>query len=268
KATPFLYDTTVLYESPRNNVTGYESVTERHGFTQKNVGCPVKIDDTGFLITLHEHTFEIGTEIQNATHIIALSHVKGHVATGMGGAIKNLGMGGVTKESKKMMHYGAKPIYNSDTCTYCEICAKVCPFHAINVENGQWQIRERACFGCGVCVENCELNALEFTTADFQFMLALATKACVTNKRVIYINDVNRIARSCDCDPQAGPIICPDIGYLVSTDPVAIDTASLDLINKKRNDVFLKENHVNPSKQLQYGEELGLGSQHYELINL
>jgi uncharacterized Fe-S center protein len=79
---------------------------------------------------------------------------------------------------------------------------------------------------------------------------------------------VNRIARSCDCDPHAGPLICPDIGYLVSTDPVAIDTASLDLINKEKPDVFIKENHVDPTKQLSYAEDLGLGSQQYDLIRI
>jgi len=51
----------------------------------------------------------------------------------------------------------------------------------------------------------------------------------------LYLNEMKRISRSCDCDPFAGPVICPDIGYLVSDDPVAIDKASLDLINNVKD---------------------------------
>jgi hypothetical protein len=74
--------------------------------------------------------------------------------------------------------------------------------------------------------------------------------------------------RSCDCDPFADPIICPDIGYLVSDDPVAIDMASLDLVNNIKKDIFKKENNVDPIKQIKYGEEIGLGSSLYKLIEI
>jgi uncharacterized Fe-S center protein len=79
---------------------------------------------------------------------------------------------------------------------------------------------------------------------------------------------VNRIARNCDCDPFSGPIVCPDIGYLVSDDPVAVDKASLDLINDVKKDVFLKKNHIDPYKQIRFGEEIGLGSSSYQLIKI
>ena len=40
--------------------------------------------------------------------------------------------------------------------------------------------------------------------------------------------------------------MCPDIGYLVSDDPVAIDKASLDLINDVKKEIFEKGNNVSP----------------------
>ena len=79
---------------------------------------------------------------------------------------------------------------------------------------------------------------------------------------------MKRISKSCDCDPSAGPVICPDIGYLVSTDPVAIDAASLDLIYEKKPDVFRKENHIDPYDQIRYGEEIGFGTSAYHLVEL
>ena len=267
KMNPFLYDTTVVYESPRKYVEGYQNVARKHGFSKDHIGCPVTIDDQGIQLTLDKHTFEVGTTLHGASHIVALSHVKGHVATGMGGAIKNFGMGGVTRKTKRMMHHSAKPIYTKNSCNYCGICAEVCPFDAITVHDTNWNI-SKSCFGCGVCVDNCSEQALSVRTAELPYLLALATKTCVTGKQVLYINDVNRISRSCDCDPNAGPVLCADVGYLLSTDPVAIDAASLDLINEQCPDVFLKENHVDPSKQIRYAEEIGLGSTGYRLIRL
>ena len=219
-------------------------------------------------IKIENRDYEVADCLFESTHIFAISHVKGHVATGMGGAIKNLGMGGVTKKSKINMHAGSKPRYTKDKCTYCGACAEVCPFTAIKVKDNSWNLKGVSCFGCGVCVDSCEDNALSYKEADFQYVIACAAKACIQNKNVIYLNELKRIARSCDCDPFAGPVICPDIGYLVSDDPVAIDKASLDLINDVKKDIFEKENNVSPFKQIKFGEEIGLGSVSYQLIDL
>jgi uncharacterized Fe-S center protein len=144
----------------------------------------------------------------------------------------------------------------------------VCPFDAIDVQKNTWTYHKGECFGCGVCVENCKTNALRHRDADMQFLLACSAKACVQGKNVLYLNELKRIAKGCDCDPNAGPIICPDIGYLVGDDPVAIDKASLDLINNVKENVFEKVNKVNPLKQIKYGEQIGLGSASYQLIEL
>ena len=265
---PFLYDTTVAYPGLRHSKTGYYKLAKLHGFSEKKMGCPTKIDDTGIPLTIENMEYEVATTIYNATHLFAITHVKGHVATGMGGAIKNFGMGGVTKETKRKMHHGARPLYQKDHCTYCGVCAEVCPFNAIKVKNSTWKLSKRSCFGCGVCVNNCSANAIEFQESDFQKLLAHAAYACVKDKQILYLNQLQNIAKSCDCDPFAGPIICPDIGFLISDDPVAIDNASLDLIHKIKPDVFQKENHINPKLQIKYGEEIGLGSASYNLIEL
>jgi uncharacterized Fe-S center protein len=237
-----------------------------HGF--KKLDCDVVIDDNGKNVKVEGRNFEVGEHIYDSSHIFALSHVKGHVATGMGGAIKNFGMGGVTKENKRIIHHASRPLFNKDKCNYCGICSEVCPFEAISVNGKKWRISKRKCFGCGVCVENCKEQAITNEDKDFSYLLACAAKACVQNKKVIYLNDVNRIARSCDCDPLAGPIICPDIGYLVSDDIVAIDKASIDLVNNVKKDVFKEYNKVNPEKQIKYGEEIGLGTSSYQLIEI
>jgi uncharacterized Fe-S center protein len=267
-ARPYLFDTTVSYSGKRHTKEGYREVAKIHGFTYKNIGCDVVIDDTGIMVTVEGREFEVADHIFNATHIFALTHVKGHVATGMGGAIKSFGMGGVTKETKRKMHHGSRPIYQKDACTYCGVCAEVCPFDAIKVKENFWNRNKNKCFGCGVCVDACKTNAIIHKDADIQYVLACAAKACVYDKNVIYLNELKRIAKSCDCDPSANPIICPNIGYLASIDPVAIDKASLDLINEVKGNIFEKENKINPYKQIKYAEEIGLGSSSYQLIEL
>ena len=268
KSDPYLFDTTVAYPGLRHYVSGYHQLARMHGFTTKKVGCDVVIDDSGVLKTVDNREYEVAWHLMNSTHIFAISHVKGHVATGMGGAIKNFGMGGVTKETKRKMHHGSRPIYKKDACTYCGVCAEVCPFDAIKIKGNKWKQNARNCFGCGVCIENCETGAIKNKDADFQYVLACAAKACVQDKNVIYLNELKRISKSCDCDPFADPIICPDIGYLVSDDPVAIDKASLDLIHGVKENVFERVNKVSPFKQIKYGEEIGLGSSSYTLIEL
>jgi len=267
-ARPYLFDTTVSYSGKRHTKYGYKKVAKIHGFTYKNIGCDVVIDDTGVIVNVEGREFEVADHIFNSTHIFGLTHVKGHVATGIGGAIKNFGMGGVTKETKRKMHHGSRPVYQRDACTYCGVCAEVCPFDAIEVKSDSWNRNTTECFGCGVCVDACKTNAIIHKDADIQYVLACAAKACVSDKNVIYLNELKRISKSCDCDPSTNPIICPDIGYLVSNDPIAIDKASLDLINDVKGNIFEKENKISPYKQIKFGEEIGLGSSSYQLIEL
>ena len=265
---PYLFDTTVAYTGLRHSVSGYKKLAKLHGFNRKEIGCKVVIDDFGIPIIVKNRVYDVADHIYKSTHIFSLSHVKGHIGTGMGGAIKNLGMGGVTKETKLRMHHGSRPLFKEDSCDYCGLCAEVCPFNAINVKEEKWILNMKSCFGCGVCVNNCKKGAITNDDADLQFVLSCAAKACVQGKNVLYLNELKRIARSCDCDPFADPIICPDIGYLVSDDPVAIDMASLDLVNNIKKDIFKKENNVDPIKQIKYGEEIGLGSSLYKLIEI
>jgi len=267
-ADPFLFDTTVAYPGLRHYVSGYQQVARLHGYTMKKIGCDIIIDDSGVVKTVENRTFEVAWHLVNSSNIFAVSHVKGHIQTGFGGAIKNFGMGGVTKETKRKIHQGSRPIYQKDACTFCGVCAELCPFEAISIKGDKWKQNMRSCFGCGVCVENCKSGAIKNTDADIQFLIACSAKACVEDKNVLYVNEIKRIARACDCDPFADPIICPDIGYVVSDDIVAVDKASLDLINNVKKDVFIKHNKVDPMKQIRYGEEIGLGSSSYQLIEL
>jgi len=255
-ADPFLFDTTVAYHSPRSTRDGYMKVAYQHGFGQDNVGCEVVIGEEGVRVVEDGFSFEVAKEIYQSTHLVVLSHVKGHAQTGFGGAIKNLGMGGVTKNTKRMIHRMSTPRRSAEKCDLCGTCAEVCPFHAITVDS-DWKYNSRACQGCSTCVSACPSGALSYEIMDLQKGLTLAAKACIWGKTVLYINALVNITRSCDCDPHPDPIICPDIGYLAANELAAIDGASLELIDEVKPEGFKKATRVDPSRQVQYAQEIG-----------
>ena len=53
------------------------------------------------------------------------------------------------------------PEFNKSLCTGCEVCVKVCPFHAIiKNEDDEIEIIEALCKGCGVCGATCTNQAI------------------------------------------------------------------------------------------------------------
>lgn len=52
-----------------------------------------------------------------------------------------------------------------DICTACGLCARVCPYHAIegSKEQGYYHVIEAACQGCGACVPECRFQAIDQT---------------------------------------------------------------------------------------------------------
>jgi len=94
----------------------------------------------------------------------------------------------------------------------------------------------------------------------------------VKGDKMIYFNVLNNLSPNCDCDANAPLPVMPDIGMLASTDPVALDKASLDHIYARpeavRRELVERIEGCNGVYQVVYAEKMGLGSQEYELINL
>jgi len=104
KLKPFLFDSIVLYSGARDTKEKYYKTAENHGFTEKTMGCPIVISDEGVDVKTKNMTVHVCKELTEADGMLVVSHVKGHCCYGFGGAIKNLGMGGVTPKSKEAIH--------------------------------------------------------------------------------------------------------------------------------------------------------------------
>ncbi len=296
-ANPFLTDTNTLNTGSRTNSISHIQTAIENGFAYSVVNAPIIIADglyskNSIEVEINKNHFEtvkIAGDIYNSNSMIVLSHVKGHGMAGFGGTIKNLAMGCASAAGKQIQHSDAKPKIMDKECIGCSICAKNCPVDTISIENGKAFIDIEKCIGCGECTTVCPKRAIEvqWESDSDKFLEKMAEYAygAVQNKKgkVAYFNFVMNVTPLCDCVPWSDAPIVNDIGILASFDPVAIDQASLDLIDQQmgNKDSALSCNHepgqdkfgglhgnVNGRRILEYGESIGLGVRDYELIEI
>jgi len=81
---------------------------------------------------------------------------------------------------------------------------------------------------------------------------------------------VTDMAKNCDCMAGKQPIEYPNIGILARTDIVAVDKTSADLaIERYGKDVWRDWwPESDYAAQFSYGEELGIGSRAYEIVEV
>lgn len=113
--------------------------------------------------------------------------------------------------------------------------------------------------------------------AGVQFMERMVEGGkAVTNRfgqRITYINVLNKMSVSCDCEGvRAAPVTTPDIGIVASTDILAVDQASVDLVyalpEADRHDLVERIESRSGLRQLTYMKELDMGNNQYDLITL
>ena len=263
-----LIDTPVAYNSPRGSKTGYEEVVKKRGYT-KFSKC--YIEDQYIEQKVGDLEFEVAKILAEAKNVLVLTHIKGHECAGFGGAIKNLGMGALSAKSKSLIHSLSKPILNPDLCVGCGVCASACPANAITIQNNLAEVNLNLCYGCSICQIVCPQSALQAQSKNFDEALAMGAVAAIKlmPKNTFYINVLKNIAKNCDCDNQASPILADDIGILYADNPVAIDQASVDLINDREGkDVFYQANNKDPKLQIDYAAVHGQLDKEYQLEEL
>ncbi len=267
-------ETNVLYKSERRLKETHIEVAKEHGFTRipiiiadGNHGenyCEVEVNKK------HFKTCKIGKEFSNYNQFLVLSHFKGHIMAGFGGAIKQLAMGFASRGGKLAMHLNIKPKIKESACTKCGECKENCPVNAITITEKKSFIDPKKCIGCATCSAVCKFNAVKtfgiksiFGALGNPFYERITEYAFAAQKgkKNIYINFALNITPNCDCHGKEMKPVVKDIGVFASTDPVAIDQACYDLV--KNSGKKLRGQNI-----LKYAEKIELGSRNYELINI
>jgi len=280
---PFLTDTCTLYNGRRQNAVDYLNAAHEHGFTIEAAGAPVLIADGlvgGDEVAVdiagrHYSEVRIAIAARRAHAGIALTHCTGHGGVGYGGAIKNVAMGLSSRAGKLMQHSDMTPRVIEEQCTACGLCAEWCPADAITMDE-KAVIDEATCIGCGQCHAVCRFHAIKWTwgaTSELlQEKMVEHVMGVVAGRREkwAYVNFALNITKDCDCVGRVQPGAVPDVGVLAGRDIVAVETATLDLIDEAAGAPLFSRLWPDTDHRIQvrYAEELGLGSTDYEIVEV
>ncbi|MBU1913031.1 MAG: DUF362 domain-containing protein [Candidatus Omnitrophica bacterium] len=282
KAKPFLFDTNVIYKGERMNAVNHLTLAQTKGFGHAKVGAPFIIADGVFGQDGKEYAIDseylkkikVPSFIGSLDSLLVLSHATGHILSGYAGAIKNVAMGMVSKPMKQVQHSSLKPHVLEKKCTACRCCIKICPVEAISFKKEKAFIDQAKCIGCGECLCACKFDAVFINWSEDHDVFAkrmIDTAHFILSKfkNKFFITFGFDITKECDCISIKGEkIFSENIGILASIDPLAIDKATVDLINKNK-DLF-RETGIPATYRtiFDYGSKKGVGSLDYNLIKI
>ena len=170
----------------------------------------------------------VGSHAENYSDWVILSHFKGHQMAGYGGAIKNVAIGMSSPSGKVYVHTAGTKTSGSIWYSDQDAWIEALPEMVSGV--------------------------VDHVGAD----------------HIIYINVMNRLSVDCDCNGYPAEPDIHDIGILASADPVALDQACIDLVYQAEGNASLvrRIEQQHGIHALEHGEEIGLGSRTYELVNI
>ena len=228
-------ESNTAYAGNRNTTEAHRKAAADHGFTAL---APVDIMDAEGEVKLpleggkHLKYDIVGESFPTYDFVVVLSHFKGHQMGGFGGALKNISIGIASSNGKTYIH------------------------------------------SAGVTEDVNEVWARTAQQKDFIESMAEASKAVIDHcgDKILYINVANRLSVDCDCNGNPEEPKMADLGVFASLDPVALDKACVDAVynssdHGKIHLIERMESRMGPHI-LEYGEQLGIGSQNYELVTI
>ena len=291
---PFLTDCNTLYAGRRKNAIEHLDSAYENGYNPFATGCHTIIADglkgTDEALIPIKGDFikeaKIGRAIADADIILSMNHFKVHELTGIGGAIKNVGMGSGSRAGKMDMHASGKPSVDANLCIACGACVKNCANDGVTIKNKKAVMNLDKCVGCGrcigVCAEDAMVGPFDSSNEDVNRKIAEYALAVIDGKPNFHITLICDVSPFCDCHSENDRAIIADVGILASFDPVALDVACADLVNKQpplpnsmlgelnpKGDYFTA---IHPTTDwrtcIDQAVKIGLGKREYELIEI
>jgi uncharacterized Fe-S center protein len=229
-----IVETNTLYQGDRYTTESHRETLKVNGWTF----CPVDIMDEEGDVNLpvrnglHLKEVAMGGHLTNYDSMIVLTHFKGHAMGGYGGSLKNIAIGCASGKVGKRQVHGVAG--------------------GVPADWGAWPGKDH-----------------------FMELLADSGKATCDyfGKHIVFINVMRRMSVDCDCAgvSAAEPTI-PDIGIVASTDILAVDQASIDLVygrpESENHDLVERIESRHGLHQLTAMQELKMGNGKYELISI
>jgi len=257
---PFLVDTTRMLEmgGSATDAKMYLEMANAAGYNALSMGCPVIIGDgTGYddvRIEIPDGILlkqaYLARAIAEADAMIVITRFKGHVKASYAGVFKNVGIGCSSQRGKTYVHLILHPKigikkwkFNAyrckgKKCSLWKLCDNECPVGARRVLDDHMEWDKERCVECGspaASIESFKCGVMVFPPEVlnwFKIALGDATSAFVRfldKDRVGFITYATDISPGCDCGQSAERPFISDLGVFASADPVAIDTACLDM---------------------------------------
>ena len=176
----------------------------------------------------------VGAHLDRYDSVLILSHFKGHVMGGFGGALKNIAIGIASSAGKALIH-------SAGVTTDTSRCWK--------------EDRPK------------QDDFLESMADACQAVLSH-----VGRERMLYVSVANRLSVDCDCDSHPAEPKMGDLGIFASTDPVALDQACYDAVinadDPGKADLIERMTSRHGIHTVEAAEQLGVGSRAYTLVEL
>jgi len=292
--TPAVTDTSGFF--PMGCYSGDEwfEAAELMGYSELALGCERVLangfegNDGEFVSTGGAELggVEVARVIVEAECMIMVSHVTAHPLAGISGALVNLGVECLNNFGKTRIYQQLKPKWFEAECGHCGACVEYCQWQALEYD-GKLRVREDLCSGCGSCVVVCPKRARRPDPDQmkaFQRRVAESSAAIVKtlNKKIIYVNLLTDIVPQPDRFSWSDVPFVPELGFLASTDPVALDAVTVELVRRAPGmpnsaaedagvlaagqDKFKAITGADPLYLLEHAEKLGVGSRQYEVL--
>jgi len=230
----------------RRNTADHLKIAHLHGYTESITGAPLEFIDGAEgidrkIIKIEGIQFKevsVAKGLFEYDKLVVISHFKGHPFAGFGGALKQLGIGCVSKHNKHLAHFSEGVIVNIKKCnpSLCkQECVEACPVGAVKVEGDSSIINASMCYGCSKCIKKCPIKRAikgPSVNPNNKFVERFIDNAMAVvnygSEKIRYLNIAIDIPALCDCVSNASIPVVPDLGIYGSFDPVAIDKACID----------------------------------------
>ena len=233
-----IVETNTAYKGSRNTTEAHKELLKEHKWTTTFPNVEILDEDSSLDKELDvKDPVKIpknytGGNIGKYKSMVVLTHFKGHGMGGFGGALKQLSIGCASSKGKANIHSAGK----------CQ-------------DPSEWK---------------------NFLPTQDEFLESMADAAgTIVNYfqgNMAFINVMKNISLLCDCAGKSFNPIMGDIGILSSLDPVAIDTACIDLIinsyDPGKNNLLEQINRLHAFYTIDVAAKKNIGNKTYQLINI